>query len=374
KATLFSSKLVVIILPTEPTKLIPMIRIVVPPTLYELKPLYTLEMKPKDRLELAQQLFLNDSHLYTHLSKQAHQHETGLDVYEAIQWDGFKLVAGRQGWGMFNPTRPIEGSRWLFEQYERLDIFRHIHDRLAVLVSAFTHPPLEQITCHLAHGDPCNRSLMAHNFGLTCFGGMAGVLFIQFWYSPLNLQRLDYALARGVIHTLRQAYTSNQAFRTLGDCLVTEGLASHYLMQALPPSQHPAWGVVHAPPADWEDALEQIAQWRGEASYSDVYDNVYSQPVRIGEERAPLPLALDDEELAYSYEVMQPYLAHTHAPTLAACLYGDERIAQTGYPTFGLSPYAGFAVGHHLVGEWLRKHSQRASDALAIPTATFLSD
>ena len=349
-----------------------MIHVVVPPTLYDLKSLYTLDMKPKERLELARERLLNDSHPYTVLSKQLAMPESGLDIYEAVQWDGFKLVAGRQGWGMFNPTRPLEGSRWLFEQYERIDIFRHLHDRLTLLVGVFANAPLAQIECHLANGDPSNRSLMVHNFGLTCFGGISGILFVQFWYSPLNLQRLDYALARGVVHTLRQAYTSNHAFDTLADCLVAEGLASHYITEALPPSKHPAWGIVHAPPDDWEDALQQIANWRGATRYSDLYDNIYSQPVLVGDERAPIPIQLDDEELGYSYEVMQPYLADTHAPTIAACLYGDERIAQTGYPTFGLSPYAGFAVGHHIVGEWLRRHHQRASDALAIPTGEFI--
>jgi hypothetical protein len=53
-------------------------------------------------------------------------------------------------------------------------------------------------------------------------------------------------------------------------------------------------------------------------------------------------LELDD--LAYSLEVITPHLDSTHYPTQFACLFGDRAAKTVGYPPFGLSERAGFAV------------------------------
>lgn len=54
--------------------------------------------------------------------------------------------------------------------------------------------------------------------------------------------------------------------------------------------------------------------------------------------------SLDPEELAYSREVIQPYLDSEHFPTQFACLYGDEAAKSVGYEPQGLSTRAGYAV------------------------------
>src|SRR5215467_2219592 len=54
--------------------------------------------------------------------------------------------------------------------------------------------------------------------------------------------------------------------------------------------------------------------------------------------------ALDEDDLAYTREVIQPYLGTTDYPTLFACLYGDEAAKSVGYPPLGLSERAGFAL------------------------------
>lgn len=55
-------------------------------------------------------------------------------------------------------------------------------------------------------------------------------------------------------------------------------------------------------------------------------------------------VALDEDELAYSREVIAPYLECEERPTQIACLYGDEAAAELGYEKMGLSQNAGFAV------------------------------
>jgi len=61
----------------------------------------------------------------------------------------------------------------------------------------------------------------------------------------------------------------------------------------------------------------------------------------FAEARGP---TLDPNDLAYTREVIQPYLDSTHFPTAFACLYGDQAAQSVGYPTLGFSPRAGYAL------------------------------
>ena len=56
------------------------------------------------------------------------------------------------------------------------------------------------------------------------------------------------------------------------------------------------------------------------------------------------PLALDQDDLTYSREVIHPYLDSTRFPTIFACLYGDRAAKSVGYPALGLPPRAGYAI------------------------------
>ena len=59
--------------------------------------------------------------------------------------------------------------------------------------------------------------------------------------------------------------------------------------------------------------------------------------------------ALDAEDLAYTREVLRPYL-DTDADdmgTVTGCLFGDEAARSLGFPPRGLSPWAGLALALH---------------------------
>ncbi|CAN5565376.1 hypothetical protein BH10CHL1_BH10CHL1_07360 [soil metagenome] len=53
---------------------------------------------------------------------------------------------------------------------------------------------------------------------------------------------------------------------------------------------------------------------------------------------------LDDDDLAYTRQVLTSYLDQTGEPTLIAALFGDEAARALGYTPLGLSPRAGFAL------------------------------
>lgn len=60
---------------------------------------------------------------------------------------------------------------------------------------------------------------------------------------------------------------------------------------------------------------------------------------------------LEADDLAYSQEILRPYLNNDHFPTLIACLLGDNAATAMGYPPIGLSPKAGIEVG--IMEAWL---------------------
>lgn len=77
------------------------------------------------------------------------------------------------------------------------------------------------------------------------------------------------------------------------------------------------------------------------------------------------PVAQDQDELAYSREVIRPHFDTTDFPVAFACLYGDAAASAVGYPSLGLSVDAGYSVGYHGVQEYLQRTGQTAEAALA---------
>jgi len=55
----------------------------------------------------------------------------------------------------------------------------------------------------------------------------------------------------------------------------------------------------------------------------------------------------DDEEIAYTREVIKPYLDATDKRTVIECLFGDEAGRTLGFSPRGLSPWAGIALALH---------------------------
>jgi len=55
-------------------------------------------------------------------------------------------------------------------------------------------------------------------------------------------------------------------------------------------------------------------------------------------------LCLDDEDLAYTREVLREYMGATDRATLIAALFGDAAARELGYQPLGLSPRAGLAL------------------------------
>ena len=56
---------------------------------------------------------------------------------------------------------------------------------------------------------------------------------------------------------------------------------------------------------------------------------------------------LDEEDIAYSREVLMPFLDATDKRTAMECLFGDAAARTLGFTPRGLSPWAGLALALH---------------------------
>jgi hypothetical protein len=63
--------------------------------------------------------------------------------------------------------------------------------------------------------------------------------------------------------------------------------------------------------------------------------------------------ALDDDDLAYTREIITPHLDVKDRPTVMTCLFGDVAAHSLGYAPQGLSPRAGLALALHDVAQHL---------------------
>ena len=57
--------------------------------------------------------------------------------------------------------------------------------------------------------------------------------------------------------------------------------------------------------------------------------------------------ALDPDDLAYTREVLQPFLDADDMRTTIECLFGDDACRTLGFTPRGLSPWAGLALALH---------------------------
>jgi hypothetical protein len=103
-------------------------------------------------------------------------------------------------------------------------------------------------------------------------------------------------------------------------------------------------------PSDRQRLYEQTLA----ALYRHFYKVRYGTPVTVRQgirqegfaaKFAGIHPTLEPDDLAYSQEILMPYLDNDHFPTVIACLLGDNAATTMGYPPIGLSPNAGIEVG-----------------------------
>ena len=348
-----------------------MTRFIIHDTIKLLKPLYLSTEHPKVRFQqVSEVLFAEDS--FVQPLQKARMTGSGGFGAGAQQAAGYFTMA-QQGWGLFNPTRRVEASAWVFERFEELDILARIERQLQSLLAAYPATPVpDELHVTLFPSDPANAGVMRMEYGFAIFGGTPGWLVMQMWPDAGNLARLDAMLAYGYAWQMRQHALAGKALYTLADHLVMEGLAAAFIADCVTDLHVPAWAVTVAPPDHWDATLDQVAAMYGLKGYDDMIVNVYGHMIPVGPERPPVPEPLDAEELAYAAAIMREALAETNPVRIAAYLYGDEIIAAKGHAAAGLSPFSGFYVGAQLINAYREVAGDDLMLAFITPTSDIL--
>lgn len=162
--------------------------------------------------------------------------------------------------------------------------------------------------------------------GYCGFGGIPG--FIQVAISPnsYNIPRLPAVIAHEFHHNIRFSYFNwDHGNVTVGDYLVIEGLAESFA-QAL-------FG-------------EQLL--------------------------GPWVTSFDEEDLAYSIEVMKEAIQVKGFAEVSSYMFGDIIAKAQGYAPVGLSPFAGYAVGYQAVQAFMKREGIGIAEASLMESSDIL--
>jgi uncharacterized protein YjaZ len=158
-------------------------------------------------------------------------------------------------------------------------------------------------------------------------GGIPGYIFAVLVPTDYTLNRLPVCLAHEANHNVRFQFIQWSNDITLGEMMVSEGLAENFATH------------LHG-----EDL---VGPWVSETDMKTLND--YIKPI------------------------IREGLGVQGLENLTAYLYGDEIAALQNYTPVGLPYCAGYACGYHLVKHYLRKTGKSIIDATILPASEILN-
>lgn len=164
------------------------------------------------------------------------------------------------------------------------------------------------------------------NDGYCGDGGIPGYIFVWLTPNEYTLNHLHVALAHETNHNVRFQFIKWKNDITLGELMVSEGLAENFATQM--------YGEDKAGP--WVTKTDMVTL------------NEYIKPI--------IHDGLDVQGLE----------------NLNAYLYGDEMAALQNYAPVGLPYCAGYACGYHLVKHYLNKTGKSIAEATILPASEIL--
>ena len=244
---------------------------------------------------------------------------------------GYDVVMASEMLGILPPAR-VDGS-WA-DAVRRLadeELWRSSQQAVERALARFVERGIElRVQDYLFSvllGDPDSPALAASD-GYCGDGGIPG--YILAWLVPNDdtVRRLPAALAHETNHNVRFQFVAWHDDITLGEMMVSEGLAENFAVSL--------YGEENAGP------------WVTKTS-ADVLENTVKPAIRA---------ALDVQGMA----------------GLSAYLYGDEIATAQGYPTVGLPYCAGYACGYHLVRRYLDATGTDIADATLLPAEVIMQE
>ncbi|MDX8047171.1 DUF2268 domain-containing protein [Gracilibacillus sp. S3-1-1] len=162
--------------------------------------------------------------------------------------------------------------------------------------------------------------------GYCGFGGIPGFIQVSIFPNSYNVPRLPAVIAHEFHHNIRFSYVDwDHGNVTVGDYLIIEGLAESF-----------------------------VKELYGEALLG------------------PWVTSFDQENLAYSIEIIRDSLEIKGFAEVSSFMFGDTIAEEQGYQPVGLSPFAGYAVGYQAVQSFMKEHHVGIGETTLLSTKEIL--
>ncbi|MEK5056900.1 DUF2268 domain-containing protein [Paenibacillus sp. FSL H7-0326] len=167
---------------------------------------------------------------------------------------------------------------------------------------------------------------LAYTKGYSGFGGIPGYIQLMIYPNDYNIPRIPAILAHEFHHNIRFSYFDwDNGNITVGDYIIIEGLAESFASA------------------------------------------IYGENMM-----GPWVSSFDEEDLHYSIEVIRQALDVKGFAEVSSYMFGDDIAKEKGYQPVGLSFAAGYAVGYHVVQEFLKNTGATIYDATRLSAADII--
>ena len=186
----------------------------------------------------------------------------------------------------------------------------------------------DEIHVVLLLGDPDDSYFVERSAGYAGMGGIPGVIMLTMWPTETSLAKIGYAAAHELHHNVRYANVLwNPATVTVGEWVISEGLAEAYVRELAGP--------------------QALGPWSGAIGNADL-DSAYQK----------ITGAID----VAGMENLSPYI------------FGDAAAARMGQQPVGVPDFAGYAVGLRIVDAHLAASGLTAAQSVALPLDEILAN
>lgn len=182
----------------------------------------------------------------------------------------------------------------------------------------------EELLLGLYIADPIKLNLQN---GYCGFGGIPG--YIQLAISPnsYNIPRFPSLIAHEFHHNIRFSYFNwDHGNVSVGDYIVIEGMAESFAQELF--------------------GKKNLGPW---------------------------VTSFSKEDLDYSTEVIKDAAEVKGFAEVSSYMYGDIISKEQGFLPVGLSPFAGYAVGYHLVQKFMKENNASISEVTLLDTKSILN-
>ncbi len=248
---------------------------------------------------------------------------------KAAKPNGYDVIFASGMLGHIAPTKVDESQRENIEALSSEALWRDcglsIVQSLGLFTDNGTDLPVKDYLFTVLLAEPESPYIIM-NDGYCGDGGIPGYIFAWLVPNEHTVKRLPVALAHEVNHNVRYQFIKWRNDITLGEMIVSEGLAENFATSI--------YGEEYAGPWVTKTDLETL--------------NEYIKPI------------------------IYDSLGVQGLENLNAYLYGDEMAALQSYPSVGLPYCAGYACGYHLIKHYLKKTGKSIVEATLLPADEIL--